>query len=258
MIPLNGILLSARHAARSCMRGKRLFALLALVSLPLLLTTATRIFESETMSANEFHGVVLMLMFLFTVPFSALLLGVGVLGDELEGRTVTYLWTRPVGRGWTYLGRYLGSGFGYAVLFVPAMFIALHMQTPAEALGDVSLLRPIAIGLGGFFVYLALFALLRTLLKKALVAGMFYTLVVDLAVSRMPADGRALQRVRDGRCPGHGAAGADDRAGRDVHHECRRARLHRPVRAAARHVDGAHPRVPGRRRGCVNCYPRRV
>jgi len=195
MIPLNGILLSARHAARSCMRGKRLFALLALVSLPLILTALSRIFDTPTMSANEFHGVVLMLMFLFTVPFSALLLGVGVLGDELEGRTVTYLWTRPVGRGWTYLGRYLGSGFGYAVLFVPAMFIALHVQTPVAALGDVSRLRPIAIGLGGFFVYLALFAMLRTLLKKALVAGMFYTLVVDLAVSRMPAVGAAKLSV---------------------------------------------------------------
>jgi len=53
----------------------------------------------------------------------------------------------------------------------------------------------IAIGLGGFFVYLALFAALRTLLKRALVAGMFYTLVVDLAVSRMPAVGAAKLSV---------------------------------------------------------------
>jgi ABC-type transport system involved in multi-copper enzyme maturation permease subunit len=195
MIPLHGILLAARHAARSCMRGKRLFALLTLVSLPGLLTIATRVFESSTMSTNEFHGVILMLVFLFTIPFSALLLGVGVLGDELEGRTVTYLWTRPVGRGWTYLGRYLGAGVGYALLFVPAMFIALHAQSPAESLGDVSLWRPIAIGLGGFFVYLAFFALLRTVLKRALVAGMFYTLVVDLAVSRMPAVGAAKLSV---------------------------------------------------------------
>ena len=195
MIPLHGILLAARHAARSCMRGKRLFALITLVSLPPILTIATRVFESSTMSVNEFHGVVLMLTFQFTVPFSALLLGVGVLGDELEGRTITYLWTRPIGRGWTYFGRYLGAGFGYSVLFVPAMFLALHVQTPAAELGEVSLVRPIAIALCGFFVYLALFAALRTLFKKALVIGMFYALVMEIFVARLPGVGAAKLSV---------------------------------------------------------------
>jgi len=191
MIPLRGILLTARHAARTCLRGKRLLALLTLVALAPVLTAAIRVLDSAIMSAGGFHGMVLMLTFQFVIPFSALLLGVGVLGDELEGRTITYLWTRPVGRGWLYLGRYLGFGVAYAFLFVPAMAIALHLRAPAAELAGVSLWRPIGIGLGGFFAYLALFSLLRTLLKRALVVGMFYILTVDMAIAKFPGVGAA-------------------------------------------------------------------
>jgi len=186
---IQGVLLCARHAARSCLRGKRLMALVALTALPFVVLLLMRVFGSATMKPQQFHLVILILTYQFVIPLSALLLGVSILGDELEGRTITYVWTRPVGRGWLYLGRYLGTGVAYSLLFVTTMALALHLRTPAEQLAGVSMWRPIGIGVAAFFVYLSVFALLRTLLKRALVVGMFYTLVMEFVVAWMPRVG---------------------------------------------------------------------
>jgi len=188
MNQLNGIYLAARYATLGCLKGKRLLALGLLVIVPVVVAALAGRKTGE-LTPTAFHNIVLIVAYQFVIPISALLLGVGVLGDELEGRTITYLWTRPVGRGWIHLGRYIGSGVGFSVLFGVAFAAALHIRPVSTELGGVSLGRAVVVGLGGFWVYLAFFACLRTLLKRALVAGMFYVMCVDLFVSKMPGAG---------------------------------------------------------------------
>jgi len=47
---------------------------------------------------------------LLAVPLLALFFGAGSLREEIEDQTLTYAFTRPVGRIWTYVARVLANG----------------------------------------------------------------------------------------------------------------------------------------------------
>lgn len=185
MNSLRALLIAGRHAARDALRGKRLVVLLGIAALPLLLLLLAPLNDAGEVEAETFHTALLMITFQLVVPFSALLLGVAVLGDEIEGRTVTYLFTRPVGRGTLYLGRLLGMGAAWSLVFALILGIGMHARPVEPKPLPADLWRPIAIGIGGFWAYFAAFALLRMLFKRALLTGMFYILIVDGFISKM-------------------------------------------------------------------------
>ena len=184
MIQLQGFLLAMRHAARTALRGKRLLVLIGLGVVPLLAMLAIGK-GSGAVDERAWHIVCTLLVMQFVVPFSALFLGTSVLGDELEGRTVTYLFTRPVDRGLLYLGRLAGTGLAYSLLLGALLAVALNVREVAEDALLVDRARVMGLAIGGFWAYFALFAALRTLWKKALLAGMAYIMVIDLMVSKM-------------------------------------------------------------------------
>ncbi|MHC4939229.1 MAG: ABC transporter permease subunit [Planctomycetota bacterium] len=188
MIQLRGFLVTAGSAARTALRGKRLFVLLLLTLLPILVIYFAN-GGKGALSVRDYQEILLRFVFQFVVPFSALFLGNAVLGDELEGRTITYLFTRPVDRGVTYLGRLFGTGLAYTVLLLASMSIAFSIRP----LADDSVARggDLAMAVGAFWCYLALFAAMRTVQKRALLIGMIYIVVLDLAVAQMPHVGLA-------------------------------------------------------------------
>ena len=188
MIHLRGLFIVAAHAARSVFSGKRLLVLLGLAALPLLLLLFVPL-ENGYLPAGAFQWAILMLMLQVTVPVSALLLGVGVIGDEIEGRTITYLFTRPVGRGTLYLGRLLGLGAAWSLLFAVVSTIGLHARPIEPDPVAADLVRPIWIGILGFFAYLSAFAFVRMVFKRALLAGMVYIVALDGAISKAVAIG---------------------------------------------------------------------
>ena len=194
MIQLQGFFIAARHAAFSGLRGKRLVVLSLLAVVPLLAVLAAGRGVGD-LSGMAFHIISVMITLQFVVPFSALFLGTAVLGDELEGRTVTYLFTRPVDRGVLYLGRLFGTGLSFSVLFGALFWLALHVRNVEAGARFVDPTRTFALALGGFWVYLALFACLRTLWKRALLVGMIYIMLLDFAVSKMTYVGIAKLSV---------------------------------------------------------------
>ena len=181
---IRGLFIAGRHAARDALRSKRTLALIAVAALPLLPLLLTDSNENGNLPAEVFHSAIMLIVFQLVVPFSALLLGVAVIGDEIEGRTITYLYTRPVGRGALYCGRLVGIGAAWSVLFAVMIGFGL-LRRPIEAepiAADVC--RPVCIAIAGFWAYFAAFALLRMLLKRALLVGMFYILLVDGFISK--------------------------------------------------------------------------
>jgi len=194
MINLRGFLLAARHAALTGLRGKRLAVLLLIGVVPVAAMLMVGK-GSGPVPERAFHVVAYLLMLQFVVPFSALFLGTSVLGDELEGRTVTYLFTRPVDRGILYLGRLFGTGLSFSLILAALTGLALHVRDVGADAVLVDRTRVLLLALLGFWVYLAFFACLRTLLKRALLVGMAYLMVLDLAVSKLPAVGMAKLSV---------------------------------------------------------------
>lgn len=191
---LISFLLIARHAMGQSARGLRLVALSLLAIVPLLLT-ALIVSVDHTIAFSTFANVTLFVSYQVIIPLLALILGVSVLGDEIEGRTLTYLYTRPLPRPVFYLGRLFGIGCFYALILVVSLGGSVALFAPHVDLQTAHIVSATGIGLAAFFVYLAVFAAIRTLMKPALYAGFLLIFVVEGAFSKAPDSGAANATV---------------------------------------------------------------
>ncbi|MGH7163785.1 MAG: ABC transporter permease [Planctomycetota bacterium] len=189
-----GILLVARQAFTQALRGPRAWILCSVAALPvgmaLLIANVAR-----SVDVRGFVGFVMGFVLQIVVPFIGLLLGAAVLGDEIEGRTITYLFTRPLPRPVFFLGRLLGffaafgAVVGLAVGAVAATYRS-HVDLSAQEVAGVS-----GIAVAGFLAYLAFFAALRTLFRRALFVGFLLVFIFEVTVSKIPGAGIARLSV---------------------------------------------------------------
>ncbi len=189
---LRGLVLITAQSIRQSFRGKRALALLFVFGLPILaafLTPPTRA------NLSGFLSVSLLGFAQFAVPFAGLALGVAVMGDELEGRTITYMFTRPVSRAAVFLGKYFGFVLGFGVVIAVAMYLCTMPYDKQVDFTKTQLLGLMATSVGAFAVYAAMFAALRALFTRALYVGFFWIFVFELIVSKMPASGLTKMSV---------------------------------------------------------------
>jgi len=113
----------------------------------------------------------------YPMPLLALFFTSGALREEIEDRTLTYAFTRPVRRAWLYYAR-CGAHLGPLLLAViPA--VALVASSPAQALSFV------LAALAGCLAYGLLFALFGVLSKGAAWIGLAF-LIWDQSALRVP------------------------------------------------------------------------
>ena len=116
----------------------------------------------------------------------ALFYGTSVLGEELEGKTLTYLFTRPMRRWQFVVGKYLGI---VAALLVPAggsvVAAWLLLGTP----GGLALVTAILVAtFGALLAYNALFVLFGFLIpRRAMIVALLYGVFFELILSFVPA-----------------------------------------------------------------------
>jgi ABC-type transport system involved in multi-copper enzyme maturation permease subunit len=185
MSALRGLLLVWCHAFGRCLRGKRVLGLLFLAVLPVGIA-ALHASRGHRVDLDDFLQLFVFLTVQVVVPFAALFLGVAVLGEEIEGRTITYLYTRPLPRPVFFLGRLLGFASGFAIiLFLSVVATGLLFAQRIElAAGEIAGAAGIAVA--GFFAYTAFFAALRTLIRRALIVGLFLTFFIEGWISKIP------------------------------------------------------------------------
>lgn len=188
MRALRGGLVVARQAFLGAFRGKRGIALIALAALPVLIAWLYVRFGVDVARA-QFLITVLMGTYQFVVPFAGLFLGVAVLGDEIDGRTVTYLFTRPVPRPVIYLGRLAGATSGFSVVLVLSLLAAARIFGAEIELGSREVLGTLLVAVVGLFVYAALFAAMRAVIQRALFVGFLLGFIVEGVISKLPASG---------------------------------------------------------------------
>lgn len=117
---------------------------------------------------------------LLAVPLMALFFGAGALREEIEDQTLTYAFTRPVGRIWTYVSRVLANGLPVALLAVPAgLFIGF-------AIGETTALRYGLAALLGAVVYGSFFALVGQIVKWPAWFGLGWLLFWEGVVGTVP------------------------------------------------------------------------
>jgi len=116
----------------------------------------------------------------------SLFYGTSVLGHELSGKTLTYLFTRALPRWRFVLGKYLGI---LAALTIPAALSLLISWVLMGAEGGFVTLAGLLAGtLGALFAYNALFILFGFLIpRRAMIAALIYGVVFELILSFIPA-----------------------------------------------------------------------
>jgi ABC-2 type transport system permease protein len=119
------------------------------------------------------------------IPFVGLLWGTTLLTDEIDGKTLVYLWTRPNGRGTLFAARAVLLGVCLAIFSftaVTSVYLCIFAgQKSSENLwANAAMIiwdtRALALGA---VAYAAAGLLLASLFKRALVVGLVYVYAVD-------------------------------------------------------------------------------
>jgi ABC-2 type transport system permease protein len=111
------------------------------------------------------------------VPVLGVFYGTSLMADEVEDKTITYLFTRPIRRGAVLFGKYLAY-LGCTVLVVlPSVVIVYLLIVPIEgSLGAsfVDLVKDLALLALGLAVYGSLFAFIGAKFKRPLLVGLVF------------------------------------------------------------------------------------
>lgn len=116
----------------------------------------------------------------------ALLYGSSVLANELDGKTLPYLWTRPIRRASFVIGKHLGIVVALAVPTAASLFASWAVLTRFEHPGVLA--TTLAVSLAALLCYNALFLLLGFVSpRRGMILGLLYGILFELLLSFVPA-----------------------------------------------------------------------
>ena len=133
-----------------------------------------------------------MLYLRFIVPILGVFYGTALMADEVEDKTITYLFTRPIPRGAVLVGKYLAYLAVTVLIVLPSVMLVFFLVVPIGG-GSIAASFPgPAQGPGaarplGLAVYGALFAFIGAPLKRPLLIGLVFAFGWEQAVMLMPA-----------------------------------------------------------------------
>lgn len=123
------------------------------------------------------------------LPLAALFYATALIADEVEGRTLTYLLTRPIQRRAILAGKFAAYLVTTLCLALPAAvvtFFVLTVSSGASVAASVpDLFRDLGVLALTLLVYGALFALLGVLMKRPLIPGLLFLFVWEM-IANLP------------------------------------------------------------------------
>ena len=162
----------ARLAVRSLLGRRRGVLLFVLPGVLFALAVLVRVMAGEDSSATTtvMYGVGLVL----TVPLVALVAGTGVLAPEIDDGSVVYLLAKPVPRPVIVISK-VAVAIGCVVVFaaLPVLATGLFLNPSQPGLGTGYALGGLLAGV----TYCALFVMLATVTRHAVVFGLVYVLI---------------------------------------------------------------------------------
>jgi len=165
--------------------SRRTVFMALVVGLPVLMSIVVRIlFEAGApIRVGQTGGPVIFGMMIwaffvrFCVPVLGLFYGTSLIADEVDDKTITYLFTRPIPRSAVLLGKYLAYVVCTTFVVLPAVVLVWLLVVPmggslgatfGDLLTDLGLL-----GLG-LMAYGAFFSLVGATVKRPLLAGLLF------------------------------------------------------------------------------------
>jgi ABC-2 type transport system permease protein len=177
------------------MWSRRSLVMAILIGLPVLLAVAFRIFVVARLppevTAFDFYGITIAFYYVRNVlPLVALFYATALVADEVEGKTLTYLLTRPITRGAILFGKFASYLATTLTLTLPAAVVTFFLLATAQGMSGVGarvpgLFQDMGVLALTLLVYGALFALLGVLLRRPVIPGLLFLFVWEL-VANLP------------------------------------------------------------------------
>jgi ABC-2 type transport system permease protein len=182
---------------RQHLRGRRLLVLSLLFLLPSVLAAIVRLAPYPPTSAELEFAFIFNLIPHALATLTALLYAAGVIQDEVEEQTLTYLLLRPLPRWALYITKLLATMLTTAVLtgvFTTLAFIVIYWNT-SELWGDVlpgRALRTAALLALAQAGYCSVFGAISLFTRRSLIAGIVYIIAFESLLANFETVARRL------------------------------------------------------------------
>lgn len=125
--------------------------------------------------ADVFETILWLLFLRFAVPVLGVWYGTSLIADEVEGKTITYLFVRPIRRGAVIVGMYLAYLACTSTVVLSAVTLIYVAVAAGSALPDsLNFPRYLGVLALGLAAYGALFAFLGASMKRPIVIGLVF------------------------------------------------------------------------------------
>lgn len=146
--------------------------------------------QSVRMTGPAIFGLMIWVFYLrFTVPVLGVFYGTALMADEVEDKTITYLFTRPIRRGAVLIGKYLAYLGCTIFVVLPSVMLVYLLVVPMQgSLGGsfIDLVKDLALLAVGLAVYGALFAFIGAKFKRPLLIGLVFVFGWEQAALAFP------------------------------------------------------------------------
>ena len=181
--------------------SRRTVFLALVVGGPVLIALIIRIVTALNVPALRVNGVPLagasifglMIWFLFLrfiVPVLGIFYGTSLMADEIEDKTITYLFTRPIPRSAVLIGKYLAYLASTVLIVLPSVMLVYFLVVPIGG-GSIAatfpnLIRDLVLLALGLAVYGAVFAAVGAWIKRPVLFGLFFAFGWENVAMLMP------------------------------------------------------------------------
>jgi len=139
---------------------------------------AFRINGAAVGGATIFGMIIWLLYIRFILPILGVFYGTSLIADEVDDKTITYLFTRPIPRSAVLLGKYLAYLACTVLLVLPSVMLVYFLIVPVGggsiAAAFPSLVMDFGMLIAGLAAYGAVFALVGARIKRPLVVGLVF------------------------------------------------------------------------------------
>ena len=146
--------------------------------------------NGTTMAGPAIFGLMIWVFYLrFTVPVLGVFYGTSLIADEVEDKTITYLFTRPIPKGAVLVGKYFAYLACTLFVVLPSVVIVYLCIVPIRgSLGGsfLDLLKDLALLAIGLAVYGAVFAFIGARFKRPLLVGLIFIFGWEQAALAFP------------------------------------------------------------------------
>jgi ABC-type transport system involved in multi-copper enzyme maturation permease subunit len=149
-----------------------------------------RMGQNVISGTTVFGGMMWLLYLRFIVPVLGVFYGTALVADEVEDKTITYLFVRPVPRSAVLAGKYLAYLATTVFVVLPSVVLLFLLVVPMGQGSLAGAFPDLLVDLGllalGLAAYGAVFAFIGAWLKYPLVTGLFFAFGWEQVAMALP------------------------------------------------------------------------